>query len=459
MNDMSEWKHDIRSLVRRFEQAVNSGYMMNMDDEEIIDLFDYYFEIQDIQKAEMVIDQWGRLFPMDDMRKLCLAKLLTYKEEYSEALSTLDEVMYLDDFELYLYRGYALLGLHRVDEAVEMFNKALELADEADEYRLRYEISVALERNQYGDLAMSFLDKANGLDTKDLVLLNDLISFSFRNGKYEDCISYCNKALDIDPYQKEAWVYQGFAYDSLGNKEKALEALDYAEAISEEVDIVCIRAELLLEMNRVDEAKNLLMQSLESSDDKLPLLKLLAECYEKEQDYERMFKTYSEIVTMEDDESDDSMLVYAYSALASEHYKETIEIADKVLETDPFNEFAMIYKADALFYGYEDGRESKRLYSKVLGIDPENYDAYNGLGFVAFSEEDYKSAIQYFTKAYELSVDNVVCLIYIAASYYNMGDEASMLTYIKKALTLSNDAVSKFFEICPEAFDSMQKYL
>ena len=34
MNDMSEWKHDIRSLVRRFEQAVNSGYMMNMDDEE-----------------------------------------------------------------------------------------------------------------------------------------------------------------------------------------------------------------------------------------------------------------------------------------------------------------------------------------------------------------------------------------------------------------------------------------
>ena len=40
MNDMSEWKHDIRSLVRRFEQAVNSGYMMNMDDEEIIDLFD-----------------------------------------------------------------------------------------------------------------------------------------------------------------------------------------------------------------------------------------------------------------------------------------------------------------------------------------------------------------------------------------------------------------------------------
>ena len=79
MNDMSEWKHDIRSLVRRFEQAVNSGYMMNMDDEEIIDLFDYYFEIQDIQKAEMVIDQWGRLFPMDDMRKLCLAKLLTYK--------------------------------------------------------------------------------------------------------------------------------------------------------------------------------------------------------------------------------------------------------------------------------------------------------------------------------------------------------------------------------------------
>ena len=221
MNDMSEWKHDIRSLVRRFEQAVNSGYMMNMDDEEIIDLFDYYFEIQDIQKAEMVIDQWGRLFPMDDMRKLCLAKLLTYKEEYSEALSTLDEVMYLDDFEVYLYRGYALLGLHRVDEAVEMFNKALELADEADEYRLRYEISVALERNKYGDLAMSFLDKANGLDTKDLVLLNDLISFSFRNGKYEDCISYCNKALDIDPYQKEAWVYQGFAYDSLGNKEKA----------------------------------------------------------------------------------------------------------------------------------------------------------------------------------------------------------------------------------------------
>ena len=56
-------------------------------------------------------------------------------------------------------------------------------------------------------------------------------------------------------------------------------------------------------------------------------------------------------------------------------------------------------------------------------------------------------------------MDNVVCLIYIAASYYNMGDEASMLTYIKKALTLSSDAVSKFFEICPEAFDSMQKYM
>lgn len=460
MNDMNEGKRDIENLVGRFEQALDSGYMANFEDEELVDLFDFYFDNLDLQRAEMVVDVWGKLYPMDDERKLSIAKIMVKRGEYEEALVKLDEIRYYDDSNVFLYRGLALLELNKVDEAVEEFNKAVAHIDKDDEYRVFYEISVALERKNFGSQAYEYLKKANELYANDLDILNDLVAFTFRNERYKDCAAYCNKVLDIDPYQKEAWVYLGFSYDSLGNKDKALEALEYAEAISDEVEIACLRVGLLIEMNRIDEAESYLKQSLESADDKLPLLKLLAECYEKQQDYENMYKTYSEIVKMDDEEQlDDNMLVYAYSAFISGHYKETIEITNKLLQTDPFNEYAMVYKADALFYEYDDTVESERLYRQVLKLDPDNYDAYHGLGVIAFANEDYKSTIQYLTKVCEMSGENESCMIYIAAAYFYMGDEASMLTYIKKALSLSNEAVSKFFELCPEAFEAMQKYL
>lgn len=56
--------------------------------------------------------------------------------------------------------------------------------------------------------------------------------------------------------------------------------------------------------------------------------------------------------------------------------------------------------------------ESKEALQEILKEDPEHTDALIRLGDISMKEEDYKTALKYYKKAYELGPKNIIPLFY-----------------------------------------------
>lgn len=97
-------------------------------------------------------------------------------------------------------------------------------------------------------------------------------------------------------------------------------------------------------------------------------------------------------------------LADCYKALNK--HEQAIEIWQQYLIHDNKNITVMTRVADA-YRKIKDFKKSKEMYLKVLDIEKENPYALIGLGHLNYDFKEYKDALFYWTKIYELNTDSV----------------------------------------------------
>ncbi len=78
--------------------------------------------------------------------------------------------------------------------------------------------------------------------------------------------------------------------------------------------------------------------------------------------------------------------------------------------------------------------EAKRLYRKVVKIDPNNVQALNNLGVIHMSQKRYKWAITRFKEAIKIKPDYPDAHYNLACLYAQKNDAAQSLLYLKNAI-------------------------
>lgn len=91
---------------------------------------------------------------------------------------------------------------------------------------------------------------------------------------------------------------------------------------------------------------------------------------------------------------------------AQNQYSKAIEIWQRYLEHDDKNITVITRVADA-YRKTHDFRKSKDLYLKVLDMERDNAYALIGLGHLNYDFKEYKDALYYWTRVYELNKDDV----------------------------------------------------
>lgn len=199
-------------------------------------------------------------------------------------LELIEELIDLKDIESQLDDNHKILFystiiglsyqyLEKDNEAKNYFDKAIELNPKNAEAHINKGISLA-RMGKYKDAIIEY-DKALEINPyKDKVYYNKGISLS-KLGNYKDAIIECDKALEINPNFAEAYYNKGFLLYNLSLYKDSISNFDIALKInSDYIDALLGKSLSLIQLNRKDEAKNLIDNVLEEDSQNTVALEL-----------------------------------------------------------------------------------------------------------------------------------------------------------------------------------------
>ncbi len=101
--------------------------------------------------------------------------------------------------------------------------------------------------------------------------------------------------------------------------------------------------------------------------------------------------------------------------------------------------------------------EAKESLQEVLKEEPEHIDALIRLGDLAMREEDYKSALKYYKKAYELDPKNIIPLLSLEDMMEKINDSELALKYLEQILSLEPDNLLAHYKM-RNILEKMEKW-
>jgi tetratricopeptide (TPR) repeat protein len=147
--------------------------------------------------------------------------------EYYAALSDLDHVIKAkpDTSDVYFLRGLVLTKLRNYPEAINSFQKALDLGP-INETDCRVNLaSVKIFTKQYDD-AKKELEACIKLNDKEPNIYNSLALIAIEKNDLDEALKQVNKAIELSPDQAYFINNRGFIYIGLGKFEEAKSDID-----------------------------------------------------------------------------------------------------------------------------------------------------------------------------------------------------------------------------------------
>src|SRR3954462_2190279 len=129
---------DPKFSVERYEEMIRNHDQYFFDAQAFENIIDYYIEKNDPARALQVAEYAISQHPFAAVFLIKQAQLLVIANKVDDAFAALDKAAMLEasDPDIYIIRGNIYEGMERFTEALENYEKALELAEETDEILL-----------------------------------------------------------------------------------------------------------------------------------------------------------------------------------------------------------------------------------------------------------------------------------------------------------------------------------
>ena len=220
-------------------------------------------------------------------------------------------------------------------------------------------------------------DKAIELEPTNVTFYNNKAAAFFEEGKYDECIALCNKAVEVGRENRADYKQIAKAYARIGNsymkkedKEQAL--LWFDKSLSEHRDPEIVKKQKELEKFVKEHQRQAYINPEISEQEK----NLGNELFKKG-DYPGAMKHYNEAIKR----NPDNAVLYSNRAACYTklmEFQRAIEDCDVCIKKEPKFIKAYIRKGAALFAMREYSRAQKS-YEDALMLDPQSKEALEGL--------------------------------------------------------------------------------
>jgi tetratricopeptide (TPR) repeat protein len=312
--------------------------------------------------------------------------------------------MQSEDDDFWYRKGNALFDLKRYEEALEAYEKAIELNPE--------------------DAADAWNGKGSALEAL---------------GRYEEALEAYEKAIELNPEDAaDAWYDKGDALFDLKRYDEALEAYEKAIELNLEdaADAWYDKGNALYNLKRYDEALEAYEKAIELN------LENPADAWYDKGDalhnlkrYDEALEAYEKAIELNLEDVADAWNGKGNALYDLERYKEALKAYEKAIELDPKHANAW-YNKGLLLETIEEYDKALEAYEKAIELNLEDpADAWNGKGNTLYNLGRYEEALEAYEKAIELNPEDA------ADAWYNKGLLLETIEEYKEALKAYEKAI------------------
>jgi tetratricopeptide (TPR) repeat protein len=373
------------------------------DRKEFLKLIDYYLEEQLIDKAIEVVDYALEQHSYIIEFYLVKSRLLLKKNSPKLAIHYIEHAEKISPYEaeVKVLKAKALSMLGAVGEARNIIAEISSISDQVNNAEIGLCEAYIFEYEGNYEKMYLRLKEVLFLSPENEEALEKINYASALARRFEENIDFHNELLDRNPYNYLAWYNLGQSYANIGEYEEAIDAMEYSFIINSEFESgyldcadMCIQinrfsqaAEIfkeylvsfdkdpfvlvnlvhcLLELGEVNEAKEFALDAVKLDPYNDEGFYLLADIYQKEQNWESALNAYFKAIEIEDNREE------YYEGLAKMYIKlneprKAEKFFDEMLQLEPSEEH---YYESYIRFLISTGNFTKGL--KVIKLSEEN---------------------------------------------------------------------------------------
>jgi tetratricopeptide (TPR) repeat protein/tRNA A-37 threonylcarbamoyl transferase component Bud32 len=303
-------------------------------------------------------------------------------------------------------RGQTLLELKRYKDALDSYNRAVEI------------------RPEYAEAW-----KGQG---------NTLLQLK----RYEDALNAYDKAIQIQPDYREAWTGRGAALAQLEQYEEAINSFDTALKIKpDDFETWNERGDLQIKLKQYSEAIASFDKAVKIKPDYSSAWYRRGLALHNLRRYEEAVQSYDKAVEYKPDSSP-SWYSRGNALINLQKYKEAVESYDKAVQFQP-NFYQAWYSRGSALSNLREYKEAVASFDQVVKFNPGDYDAWYGRAWSLHQLQRYEEAVTSYYKAIKLQGNSY-------QAWYNQGNALYNLKRYQDAIASYNRSV----EIKPDHYEA-----
>jgi tetratricopeptide (TPR) repeat protein len=247
-------------------------------------------------------------------------------------------------------------------------------------------------------------------------------------GKTKDALKYFERAIELDPFNCNAYYQQGVTLESENMYEEALKCYDNSLQINPKTYFIHqSKAMLLFKLEKYKEAARSYEEVAKSSNNRFMeiIVNNLGDKLFYSKNYEDSILYFDIAIKYFPDKADKAYFNKAVSLHYLFRYEEALQCYDKAIEINPEFSFAYSNKGNV----YKDlGKldEAIKWYDKAIELTPEDSEPYICKGIALLAFKRYAEALDLFDKAILVDVKDIRAYDkkITALHYLNRSEEA-----------------------------------
>lgn len=435
------------NAVGKFERMLKQKASIYFDIEEVEEITDHYLDRFNERLATRAIEHGLGLFPNNTALLMKKAQVLVMKQEPGKALKILDYLTAIEpsNTDLLLFKAVVHRNAGDHEASKDCLLAALETTTENHEeiyLDLAYEQEMA--RDYEG--AIASLKQSLRINPDFEPTLFE-IGFCYEmNNDVEGAVDFFGNYLDEHPYNHIAWYNLALSFDKLGLQEKALEAVEYALAITEDFTGGHIfRAQLFLVLKEEAKAIEAFREGLIHDPENPQLYTALGECYESLRQYEEAEHNYRRALHY-DTEFIDAIMGLGAIREAAGQLRKAAHFYREAFNKDIFNvDNQHIYAETLVKLG--DFEEAELQYRDLLSQDNHDEDAWIGVIEVYEGRGQNDQALRTAEEALTLLVSTTDLKWHYIKLLLRTGHAAHAETLFHDAATADPEGIKYFVSI------------
>ncbi|CAL2091224.1 tetratricopeptide repeat protein [Tenacibaculum sp. 190524A05c] len=269
-----------------------------------------------------------------------------------------------------------------------------------------------------------------------------------REARYNEAEKYFKKALKLIPKYHYLHINLSIIENQKGNTSEAEAYLKQAENLKPDYMTLYFYANFLKKNNRIEEAEEKLLKSIQLSNSYPNSLNLLQDIY-KETGRNNELKKLANFILTKDPKN--RKAIQNLNSVKNE--SENLEKILNQIKTNPTPENYL--SLSLFYYRAKNYEESKNASLKAIELNPNYADAFNNLGISCFMLNDYNAAVTAYEKAikinpnYELAINNLANAKKSKSKMRDYHINQSLLFYNKGLFLECINSAKKSIEIEP----------